>query len=65
MEIRLGVVMNVQVEWVRDMIMTEWVVMMEVLMVLISVVPMGMWVVWWREGTLGMWKDISGGYQVD
>ena len=46
------------------MIMTEWVVMMELVMVLTSLVPMGLWLVWWREATLVMWKDISGGYQV-
>ena len=46
-------------------IMTEWVVMMELVMVLTSVVQMGMWLVWWREAVLGMWKDISEGNQVD
>ena len=45
-------------------IMTEWVVMMELVMVLTSVVQMGMWLVWWREAVLGMWKDISEGNQV-
>ena len=45
--------------------MTEWVVMMELVMVLTSVVQMGMWLVWWREAVLGMWKDISEGNQVD
>ena len=47
------------------MIMTEWFVMMELVMVLTSVVPMGLWLVWWRSETLGMWKDIAGGNQVD
>ena len=43
------------------MIITEWVVMM----VMTSVVPMGLWLVWWRSATLGMWTDIAGGNQVD
>ena len=30
-----------------------------------SVGTMGLWLVWWREATLVMWKDISGGNQVD
>ena len=47
------------------MIMMEWVVMMELVMLLTSVVPMGMWLVWWRAATLGMWKDIAGANQVD
>ena len=55
------------------MIMAEWVVIMERVMecvmgcvlVLTSVVPMGLWLVWWRAAMLGMWKDISGGNQVD
>ena len=46
-------------------IMTDWVVMMELVMLLTSVVPMGLWLVWWRAATLGMWKDIAGGNQVD
>ena len=53
--------------------MTEWVVIMERVMecvmggafVLTSVVPIGIWFVRWRASTLGMWKDISGGNQVD
>ena len=55
------------------MIMTDWVFMMERVvecvmggaLVLTSVVPMGVWLVWWRAATLGMWKDIAGGDQVD
>ena len=47
------------------MIMTEWVLMMEMLMVLTSVVPMGLWLVWCRAATLVTWKDIVGGNQVD
>ena len=39
--------------------------MMDLVMVLISVVPMGLWLIWWRAVTLGMWRDISGGDQVD
>ena len=46
------------------MIMTEWVVMMELVMELTSVVPMGMWLFWWRDATLGMWKYIAEGNQV-
>ena len=34
-------------------------------LVLMSVVPMGMWLIWWRAATLGTWKDISGGNHVD
>ena len=30
-----------------------------------SVVPMGMWLVWWRAAMLGMGKSIAGGYPVD
>ena len=30
-----------------------------------SVGTMGLWLVWWREATLVMWKDISGGNQMD
>ena len=30
-----------------------------------SVVPMGMWLVWWRAEILGMGKSIAGGYPVD
>ena len=59
------VVMNVYVEWVGAMIITDWVVMMELVMVLTSVVPMGLWLVWCREATLALWKDIAGGNQVD
>ena len=47
------------------MLMTEWVLIMDLVMVLTSVLPMGMWLVWWRSETLGMWKDIAGGNQVD
>ena len=47
------------------MIITEWVVTMELVMVLTSVVLMGIWLVWLRAAILGMWKDISGGDQVD
>ena len=47
------------------MIMAEWVVIMELVMVLPNVVPMGMCLVWWRAETLGMWKDIAGANQVD
>ena len=47
------------------MIMTEWFVMIELVMVLTSVMPMGLWLVWWRAETLGMWKDIAGGNHVD
>ena len=45
--------------------MTEWFVMIELVMVLTSVMPMGLWLVWWRAETLGMWKDIAGGNHVD
>ena len=47
------------------MIMTEWVVMMKLVMLLTSVVPMGMRLVWWRAETVGVWQDIVGGNQVD
>ena len=47
------------------MIVTEWVVMINLVMVLTSVVPMGLWLVWCRSATLGMWKDIARGNQVD
>ena len=47
------------------MIIMEWVLMMELAMVLTSVVTMGLWLVWRREETLGMWKDIEGGNQED
>ena len=47
------------------MIMTYWVVMMDLVMVLASVVPMGLWLVWWMEAMLGMGNDIAGGNQVD
>ena len=57
----LVVVMNVYVEWVGAMIIIEWVLMMELAMVLTSVVTMGLWLVWWMESTLVIWKDISGG----
>ena len=47
------------------MIMTELVVMMELVMVLTNAVPMGLWLVWWRAATLGIWKDIAGENQLD
>ena len=47
------------------MIMKEWVVMMEMVMVLTSVVPMGLCLVWWISEMLCMWKDIAGGNHVD
>ena len=47
------------------MIMMEWVLMMELATVLTSVVTMGLWLVWRREETVGMWKDIEVGNQED
>ena len=55
------------------MIMTDWVFMMERVvecvmggaLVLTSVVPMGLWLVWWRAATLGICKDIAGENSVD
>ena len=47
------------------MIMTEWIVMIELVMVLTGVVPMGLWLVWWRAAKMCTWKDIAGGNQVD
>ena len=38
---------------------------MGVELILKSVVTMGLCLVWWRAETLGMWKDIAGGNQVD
>ena len=34
-------------------------------LVLTSVVPMGLWLVWWRTATRGIGKGVSGGNQVD
>ena len=45
--------------------MTEWIVMIELVMVLTGVVPIGLWLVWWRAEKMGTWKDIAGGNQVD
>ena len=47
------------------MIIMEWFVMMDLVIVLTSEVLMGLWLFWWRASTLGMWRDIVGGGHVD